>query len=411
MSKPATQFNATANCPSGHCIWNSYATLGVCNTCQNIASKLNVTKVPIDQPTFDWGQASQWPNDTNQHLLPNGFGLKGLYSDSVAGNVQKLVEEVLTITTDRVEMDINNTSGAYEYYRDIQPLESIAFPKNESKLLSVFVVGTATGTGPAPAIDPDTGTRGTNNSYENGLNPPVALECMLQWCIRTMRGEFINGSFNEHELSSRPIKQPPTITQNMTIEDEDETSKEKFSISAAAYMGLGNWLWDYLQGDVVGDVGWSEKPGTLNYTSVLVQGIFKAMNGSATAFPGLMDNLANSLSLTLRTLDSASNSDQAIGNSMTSSSRAVVRWPWLTLLIVELVGSLLLLVIVLIQTKKNGLHSWSNNILAIFFHGLDERPVDGKAYGSQTAMNGRAKKMLVELQQSDDGGRLVILNQ
>ena len=386
--------------------------MGICNACQDIASKLNVTKVPVEQPSWDWDSEFQWPNDTNQHLLPNGFGLKGLFNNPVTGNIQSLEEQVLRITTDNVELDINETSGAYEPYRGVQLMDSVAFPKNESKLFSVFVVSTAMWAAPDQVIDPQSGSRGTNNSYENELNPPLAFECMLQWCIRTMHGNFTNGIFNEIELGRRPIKQPPVITQNMAIEDQDEDTNTKFSISAAAYLGLGDWLSSYLQGDVVSNIDFSQKPTTLNYTSVIVQGIYKAMNGSLMAFPYLMDNLANSLSLKLRTLDSDYDDNAYItGNSITASSRAIVRWPWLTLLIVELVGSLLLLVIVLIQTKRNGLHSWSNNILAVFFHGLDERPVDGKVYGSQTAMNGRAKKMLIELQQSDDGGRLVILNQ
>ena len=88
-----------------------------------------------------------------------------------------------------------------------------------------------------------------------------------------------------------------------------------------------------------------------------------------------------------------------------------MQWAWLTLPIIELIRSLLLLGIVFAQTKSAGLLPWSNNVLAFFFHGFDEWPVDGaEDYGSQKAMKAKAKNMLVELQPSSDRGRLVILN-
>jgi hypothetical protein len=51
---------------------------------------------------------------------------------------------------------------------------------------------------------------------------------------------------------------------------------------------------------------------------------------------------------------------------------------------------------------------WTNNLLAYFFHGLDERPVAGEKCLSQDEMEGRAKAMVMEFRQYEDGGRLVV---
>ncbi len=360
----------------------------------------------MEQPELMFPDPLQWPNDTYQHLLPNGFGLTGLYNNPIAEGLPQLYEPILNITTNIVEYVVDETSRAYvpQY---TAPWESIAFSKNESKLFSVFAVGTAPGTGPSYELN-QSGSPMTNNSYENGLNAPVAFECMLQWCVRTIRGEFSDGTFRETEISRTPYTHTSTISQNSSVDYEDPTSKQKFSIPAATWYELGYWLSTHLKGNVQNNLGITSEPVPLNYSSAILEGIFRVMNDSDTAFPGLMDNLANSLSLGLRTL---TKDNVAIGNSISSTSHAVVRWPWLILPILELLGSLVLLIIVLRQTKKQGLHSWSNNVLAFFFHGLDERPSDGKVYGSQTDMEDRAKGMLVELQPSQDGGRLVILNQ
>jgi hypothetical protein len=117
------------------------------------------------------------------------------------------------------------------------------------------------------------------------------------------------------------------------------------------------------------------------------------MNNSVTGFPDLMDNLANSLSLNLRTI--SYQPPGVKGKAFSSTRHAVVTWWWLALPIFELVTSLMLLITVIVETRRRGLVPWTNNILASLLHGLDERPA-GMHIESQDDMKNEARSFLME---------------
>jgi hypothetical protein len=95
------------------------------------------------------------------------------------------------------------------------------------------------------------------------------------------------------------------------------------------------------------------------------------------------------------------------GNAFTATSHAVVTWEWLILPFFELVGSLVFLITVMIQTRQGGLSvPWTNSTLAYFFHGLDERPVRGLVHQSEEKM---AEELEVKFERGGDGGHLFIV--
>jgi hypothetical protein len=108
-------------------------------------------------------------------------------------------------------------------------------------------------------------------------------------------------------------------------------------------------------------------------SSELIRAIYNAMNSSTTGFPDPIDNLASSLSLNLRTIPYQP--PPIPGKAFYPTSHAVVTWQWLILPLFELIGSLIFLIAVMVETRKRGLMPWTNSVLAYFFHGLDERPL------------------------------------
>jgi hypothetical protein len=67
---------------------------------------------------------------------------------------------------------------------------------------------------------------------------------------------------------------------------------------------------------------------------------------------------------------------------------------------------------IILQTKKARLVPWTNNSLAYFFHGFDER---GRFVGtiarlSKLIMEREARGIMVELHKYEDGGRLRIVD-
>jgi hypothetical protein len=57
-------FTPTVQCATGYCTWESYETLGICKTCEDLSSLLEMSKVhtvPFDK--------EEWAYDTNSVKL------------------------------------------------------------------------------------------------------------------------------------------------------------------------------------------------------------------------------------------------------------------------------------------------------------------------------------------------------
>ncbi|KAK2763923.1 hypothetical protein FQN54_009542 [Arachnomyces sp. PD_36] len=392
FSPPDTDFTATAHCGTGNCTWEPYQTLGICNTCEDLTAKLEITKeriVPHDNEGLAY--------NTNYYRLPNGFGLTGLTPGDMVNQVAFLTSNAM--------MNITTTVSGVEIAPVSPVWDSVAFANNGSKLFSVFAVGASPGTIPTQedvnfTYDPMTG---------GVFAPPVAFECVLQACIRTMRAEFNGGKLTETELSTwvnQTQGQPSGGYNYPDIILQPPGSSAPFIASGRAMDGTSNWLSDLLVGNATspGDDPW--KLSTPAYSSALIQPLYMAMNDSLTGFPDLMDNLAKSLSRSLR--DIPYQPSPVRGKAFTSTSHAVVTWEWLILPIFELIGSLVFLIAVIMETRKRGLVPWTNNVLAYFFHGLDEGPLGRNFRESQDVMEDEARETLMEFQPHKDGGRLVI---
>lgn len=373
-----TNFTPTTYCGTGNCTWEPYQTLGVCNTCANLTSTLKMTKVHVDASEHNLDVAY----NTDYYTLSNGFGLSGNQPvDAIVST------SLMNITTD--------WTGDWT---------SIAFANNGSKLLSIFVVGSSPGTIPRQpdadsSADPMTGIL---------FATPVAFECMLQLCIRDMRADFINGTLTETEIS-RWTNQSQPLRDNGHFILQPPKSSTTFVATDVAIEGTSDWLSNLLIGNAIKDLGggnWdvSTSPDT---TSELTRQIYMAMNSSSTGFPDLMENLANSLSLNLRKISYQPARNP--GKAFYPTSHAVVTWEWLALPLLELLGTLIFLVAVMVETRKRCLVPWTNSVLAFFFHGLDERPTERHVRENQDSMKKDASKLVVEFQPHRHGGSLVVV--
>ncbi|KAF2815304.1 uncharacterized protein BDZ99DRAFT_378589 [Mytilinidion resinicola] len=392
FSPAHTNFTATAHCGTSNCTWESYQTLGICSTCENLTSQLKATKVHIVPHN-----EVELAYDTNYYTLPNGFGVTGLQPGEMLNQVAFAASNaMLNITTTLASTNRSSQSGVWD---------SVAFAHNGSRLLSVFAVGASPGTIPTQTdanytSDPMTGRLFTS---------PVAFECLLQFCVRNMRAEFINGTLSETEISNWTDQNqpPPNAGNNLDVTLQPPRSPTAFVATGEAIEATGNWLSRLLVGNAtISPSGNHWDLVTPAYSSDLMQSFYMAMNSSTTGFPDLIDNLANSLSLNLRTIPYQP--PRVPGKAFTSTSHAVVTWQWLILPLFELVGSLAFLIAVMVETRKRGLVPWTNNVLACLFHGLDERFFGWHVLESEEAMEDKARKLLIEFKPNQDGGRLVV---
>jgi hypothetical protein len=384
-----TTYTASAHCSTGNCTWESYQTLAVCNTCVNLTSRLNMTKVLIKvRDDFSYY--------TDYYTLPNGALLNGMQPGSANG---PLAISLLNITTTHDLVHPAPPIPSNETAEQVTTLPSVAFPHNargEFALLSVFAIGIAPGKIPS---QPD-GDSNEGQLTEEAYSSPVAFECLLQLCVHDMRAEFRNGTLIE------------TLVSNWTVDTnvagfvlQPPGSNQTFHPSIDAITATGDWLNDLFTGNVTSSVNYkSVDTSHTRASKEEMRPFLAAMNTSDTGFPDMMDNLARSLSLGLRTIP---NQPQATGLAFSPTTRATIHWPWLVLPFFLLSASLALLFAVMMETKRKNLVPWTNSILAALFHGIDKRSSDHQVHETEATMEDEARTLLVEFQPHEDGGRLV----
>ncbi|KAE9370137.1 hypothetical protein N431DRAFT_509147 [Stipitochalara longipes BDJ] len=388
-----TDFTVSPQCSTGNCTWESYQTLAICNTCVDLTSRLKMSKVQINIDND-----TQNTYHTDYYTLPNGVVLNGLQLVTETGPVAASVLNITT-TGDPVHPVPDGELGLL--------LSSIAFANNASALLSVFAIGLSPGKVP---IQPDADSTLARMTGE-GFGPPVAFECLLQFCVQEMRAEFRNGTLNE-TLISTWINNTQVSPGQINVLNADTVlqppgSRDKFIATALAVDGTSSWLSYLISGNAT--IGANSALMDLEFVDTsqeLVQPLLTAMNNSATGFPDMMDNLASSLSRGLRTI--TYQPPPVNGFAFSSTTRATVRWPWLALPFFLLVASLAFLIAVMVETRRKGLVPWTNNILAALFHGIDRRSSGHQVRETEDAMEDEARTLLVEFQLHEDGGRLVV---
>jgi hypothetical protein len=387
---------ATAHCGTGNCTWEPYLTLAVCNTCIDLSPQLKRTHIDANKYGF---------RGTDYYTLPNEFGLFGTPPWDKRSSDPLYETAILNITTARTGSVLEEDYEAYHNWT------SIAFPNNGSKLLNIFAVGLSPGTIPK---EPD--ANDTNAGQAQSYAAPVAYECLLQFCVRNLSAIFSNGTLRETEISTyidqnwQPGRRngknpgPPMVIQ-------PPGAQKSYVVEDAALGTTSHWLSEVLRGNATRYDGerFRSQSSPTKTSSDIVQSIYLAMNKSTTGFPNLIESLAQSLSISLRDISYQPQRD-AVGKAFTIGNHAVVRWPWLILPAVELLASLVFLVAVMLETKKAGMVPWTNNPLAYFFHGFDQRPLRGNDYKTQRIMEKEARGLMVEFRKHEDGGRLVVVD-
>jgi hypothetical protein len=391
FSEAKTAFATPAECPTGNCTWPTYHTMAFCSTCEDITSRLRMQDILLAPLN-----SSHPMQIVNNYTLPNGFGINGKYIDRADGNAKL---PLLNITT---------TAPVAVPAR--RRFRSVAFNNTGSVLLSIFAVGAPPGKAP---IQPDYNTTGTTDYVLNGTNfaPPIAYECALRFCFHEMSASFQNGTLVEKVVNTwmNDSQLEPRFrnwSSAVQVDFRPQTANgQVFSTNNNAWRALELYLGNMFYGNVTGIAGVRPFRTPLSSTPVM-QAIYMSMNTSATGFPDVVDNVARSLSQSLRKLSYQPGPIK--GAAYGIDGRFRVRWEWLALPVFELVASLAFLVAVMLETRRSGLVPWTNSILGVLFHGLDIRPGGHGLQESERAMEQTAQGYLVHLKDEGDGGQLAL---
>ena len=381
----------TPYCPSGNCTWTPYQTLAVCSQC------VNVTGLVEYRQSNDQVQRCELDDSESPCLwsLPNGLAL----NDSAA----------------------LNSSGT---------LPPIMLDKVGHSFVNFSMLG------------------------HDERNNPVATECSLYWCINTYTAIINNTIFTEilsnswynatstlpsANISSAdnlynladtgfgPIElyniTPPTgggksqPNVNLSIDEMEFDSLEIVRLEdylVSNTPAIRAWLGPLLSGNVTENLGPSTDVMDLFYEGYVGASVFAVIVSMVTvsAVQDTFDRLAQSLTSWIRTSQNSSfdlGMGEAVGVTWRSETIVEVRWEWLTLPCVLLVGTSVFLGLTIMGTSKKQLGIWKSNSLALLFHGLGDSSGESTSTENLKHLEGMetaAEKTWVRLLDEGHGARL-----
>jgi hypothetical protein len=172
-------------CPTGNCTWPTYETLGVCSACTDV-SELIGAKYACLNTSIDWSVAWQGPLATVPY--PNGT-VCGHFLNATSSRPILLSRYALPFNGSMVDgeallvrgVELTNFDEKWPYYGT----GSINFTDVRLPILDVLV---------------SSARRGLQSVYGNEM--PSVHECMLAWCVKTLKSSYAQGQYYEEVIAT-----------------------------------------------------------------------------------------------------------------------------------------------------------------------------------------------------------------
>lgn len=368
--------NIPLSCPTGNCTWPEYETLGVCSQCEDISDLL--TYDCLTGP-LDWIADVKPANGTGRLVYENGtqcgWFINGTNTDPASRPVlmtgyrnatARLPYEEVLLT--RIVNLVNSTNrdplyrtGSY-HFKDVR-----------NALLDFFVASI---------------TDGPNSAYSQ--KPPVAQECMLAWCVKTLKSTYIQANYTEEVtrtfLNTTPAAYPwrsvsmntsfghgyyqqyirdihlnyngteygaSSVAQTRTVYTFDDYFPSIYTKSNESDMAYLRFKMQYNEG-----------PPFLRNISY---NPFLAPNNVTSH----MERMAKALTDVMRSSDQH---EWIEGSAYTVESYVHVRWGWLSLPLILLAATSFFLLGTVVKSSlfKNDVGVWKTSAVATLLYGLPD---------------------------------------
>ncbi|KAF1936137.1 hypothetical protein EJ02DRAFT_438724 [Clathrospora elynae] len=395
-----TRPDIPVSCPTSNCTWPLFETLSICSQCADISSQLSFACV---NHTVDWKAGSEGMFDLQQPY-PNATGC-GYFLNATSENptlmsgylldpVDSSVGEALIMRT----LPLTTLTGKEPLYGN----GSILFKHVRHSIADLLIVSASNGS--ADAV------------YRN--TTPVAQECIISWCIKTMKSSYSLGEYSETVVATfLNTTSGPFPWESFPYETELENGTDIFYMENITFRANAlSSPSEYA----------TKEYGTSNTTaSSIITGfndIFPAfttmMNESATPVfryktwkPGPswtqflsfnpwlapnnvtrhMERLAMSMTNVIR---SAPSRNDVIGHAYGNETYISVRWEWLIFPLLLLLLSLAFLVSTMIKTSKDGATGiWKTSAMPALIYSLPKE-TQGQFTKSSTWSSAKDTKKL-----------------
>jgi hypothetical protein len=173
-------------CPTNNCTWPLYETLAVCSSCADVTEKIGPTYACLNTTTIEWSTA--WYGPLDKFPYPNGT-VCGYFLNATSSAPILLSGYVLppngSVTAGEAlivrAVPLTDFDTRMPYYAD----GSVNFKNISMPILDALISAV------------ESGAKGVYNK-----EVPVVRECMLAWCVQTMKSSYTSGTYQEETLST-----------------------------------------------------------------------------------------------------------------------------------------------------------------------------------------------------------------
>jgi hypothetical protein len=392
-------------CPSSNCTWPPYETLAVCSNCADVSNMVDSSYACLNT-TIDWSAASV---DGTKVSYPNGT-VCGYFLNATSSSPTLLSGYILplngSITSSEAlivrAIPLTDFDTKKPYYGS----GSIKFKDASFPILDALI---------ATAKD------GPQSIYDK--EPPVVLECMLTWCVRTLKSSYDSGIYHEEILSTYiepalPTDHWPweayeteygtwmTYYQQITLNPphprphgSDATIiNESYQVSNQTQANIMYFFDDFFPSFYT--AANISAPPTLRFQNYQDNSSVRKLSFNPWQYPNNitrhMERMASAMTNTIRS--SASN-EMIEGKAYQREPYVTIQWGWLAFPIVLLILTLVFLISTIIRTSGDGATGiWKTSAMPTLIYSLPKEAqsqfTSSAAWGSE---KGAPRKMRIKL--------------
>jgi len=383
-TQPTTFGNGTRpdiplSCPTSNCTWPPYESLAVCSSCEDVSDMVNSIYTCLNT-TIEWSAA--WYGPLEKMPYPNG---------TVCGHFLNATSEKPILLTGYILPENRDpTDGEALVVRAI-PLTDF-----DTKLPYYGVGSVAFQDVRYPILDAlvSSARAGSNSVYQN--EPPLVHECMLTWCVQTIKSSYAWGVYSEEVVSTylEPISESDAwpwetwdtpigtwyeYTQNLTLTPSKARSSGSshgtvtsniYHINNYTHSNVMNFFDDFFPSFYT-TANNSTEPA-LRFMDYKNGPIVKTMHWNPWEQPNNITRHIERFALALTNAVRSSSSKVMLqGDAYLTEPYVQIRWAWLTFPLVLSILSLVFLVSTIIKTSKDGATGvWKTSAMPTLIYAL-----------------------------------------
>ena len=346
------------SCPTGNCTWTDLTTLGICGSCDDITDQIQT-----NCPGRTVENNGQYECD---YTMPLNLTLSGWINTVGASGIDTQTRWNSSATG----LDILYTAPPPSTPALLTVFEAIQLPEKKSET--------------------------------DGLPPPKGSRCTFVFCAKTYAQINVTKGIPSVSVPTEDILMlggssngpcgphcGPEFFEDMIPNSSVSSggNQSNFRVNVADYANIQAYLQELFSS------GWNDIGGSTRPISAPPVATAPDV-GRELAFAQDLNQtiraIAESMTEAIRT---GPNSTSQAGQSYIEKTFIEIRWGWLAYPIVLMFLTLILLVVVIVETHRRGAIAWKSSSLAVLFHKLDGWEMPERGFGNNQELDRLAEGM------------------